>query len=101
MAQAKRRTGFFSQVMDGLLGRVHEALVDVSKTVQSKVQETMRRLVRELFQLCFLIVATIFVLIGAVYVVNEYFIMSKGMSFITVGFGLMVILLLYRSMGNR
>jgi len=101
---AKKERGvigtFLGALGGGILGRIRDTFTDVSERVQEKVFETLARLVRELYLICFTIISVIFVLLGIIFLINERLIASKGESFLIVGLVLLVIVLLYRSMKN-
>lgn len=88
---------FFNALSGGLLSRVREMVSDVTETVQERVYETLRRLIRELIVAVFAIIASVFVLLGITFFLNERLIESKGLSFLIVGLILLVAVLLYRS----
>ena len=88
---------FLSAIGGGILGRIRDAVSNVSETVQEKVYQTLRRLVQELYIVSFTVIAVVFILLGIAFFLREKLVPSMGASFLIVGLGVLVAVLLYRS----
>ncbi|MBI1969555.1 hypothetical protein HYS48_02575 [Candidatus Woesearchaeota archaeon] len=101
MAKKRKGAGIKALVLKalsaGFLDSMKEGIASSLETLQTKIYETQRMLIKELALFFFMLVGLVFLLVGLTLQIPKWFHIDIGMSFLFMGLLILVVVLFLRS----